>query len=264
MAHLLGHREAMPTHNGRAAMNAVFSHLDLRREDEVFVTTTFDYPNVSSCVTCTIFNHCKPSRVLTDRTKLIFVIHEFGVPHPGTPDFKQEALRRGIPFVEDCAHTIDSVAKAGWHVGAYGDWVIVTFPKIFPVEFGGLLIGPKIPMLETNRQRTDADISARKAAAWWELWPQHAARRREVFIDLTARGLKPAFHLPERVTPWFFPLSVDDPGAVSQKVRERGIDCGHWHGTSLVVLPCHQFLADHHLDRIVQGVNSAVGNEATL
>ena len=75
-------------------MTALFRHLALRRDDEVFIATTFDYPHVPACVTCTVFNLAKPSRVLTDRTRAIFVIHEFGVPHPGTPALREESRRR--------------------------------------------------------------------------------------------------------------------------------------------------------------------------
>ncbi|MBZ0165808.1 MAG: DegT/DnrJ/EryC1/StrS family aminotransferase, partial [Candidatus Omnitrophica bacterium] len=139
------------TYNGRGAIDAVMRSLPLVRDDEVFITTTFDYPNVSSCVTSTIFNYCKPARVLSDRSKAILVIHEFGVPHRNTPQLRELADQRGIPLIEDCAHTINS-HRDDWQVGFFGDFVVVSFSKIFPVPLGGMLLGKEIPCVLTDLQ----------------------------------------------------------------------------------------------------------------
>jgi hypothetical protein len=63
----LGKDTATVTYTGRSALSALFAHLALRREDEVLIDTTFDFPNVSSCVTRMVFHYCGPLEVLTDR-----------------------------------------------------------------------------------------------------------------------------------------------------------------------------------------------------
>ena len=262
VARWLGHREAVLTHSGRAAMSAVFAHLGLRCSDEVFITTTFGYPNVSSCVTSTIFNFCKPSRVLTDAARAIFVIHEFGVPHHGTPQWREEAWRRSIPLIEDCAHTIDSVAAEGWRVGNLADWVILSLPKLFPTLKGGLLVGPRIDYRPSHREILETSDAAAVAAAWWPLWPEHAQYRRKVYSSLTERfaqiGLRPLFEMHGGVTPWFFPVSTPVYESVLASCASHRIDCGWWHGTNIVVFPCHQFISDDHVNRIVKATSEAV------
>ena len=257
VARQLGQPRAALTSSGRAAMTQLFSYLRLTREDEVFVATTFDYPNVSSCVTCTIFNFAKPSRVLTSRTRLIFVIHEFGVPHPQTPQLKAEAARRGIPLVEDCAHTIDSRASDGWHVGSLGDWAIVSLPKVFATTAGGMLAGPAVP--EVEHPAPELMAAADRAAADWPDWPHQAQRRRMVFAELAVRfaalGLHPVFSAVDQITPWFFPVTVRHADALLRAVRANKIDCGRWHGSDVLVFPCHQFLTVSHLDRMVDAVS---------
>lgn len=260
--HLL-HREAQLTHSGRAAMTALFKQLELRREDEIFVTTTFDFPNVSSCVTCTIFNFCKPSRILTKQTRAIFVIHEFGAPHAQTRKLQEEARRRGIPLIEDCAHTIDSVSREGWRVGELGDWVIVSLPKILPTLHGGLLVGPRVSYKPSEHENEEMMRAGETAAAWWPLRSEHMTRRRELFRELTHRvrkkGMKTLLTADPCIAPWFFPICARRPDSLVARARARKVDCGLWHGTNIVVLPCHQFLAQRDIDRIVDAASDPEG-----
>ena len=63
--------------SGKAAIRALIEDLKLTRNDEVLITTTTDTSFVSTCVSATIFNYCKISRILTENTKAIFIIHNF-------------------------------------------------------------------------------------------------------------------------------------------------------------------------------------------
>jgi dTDP-4-amino-4,6-dideoxygalactose transaminase len=195
--------------------------------------------------------------VLTDQTRVIFIIHEFGVPHPETPRWRDEARRRGIPLVEDCAHTIDSRAPAGWRVGELADWVIVSLPKILPVAAGGVLIGPPV----SHPPAAVGGHVGEVAAGWWPQWPAHAERRRQVYRELTDRlarpGRRPLFAVTELITPWFFPVAVKSVAATLAWGRELAVDCAHWHGTDLVVFPCHQFLEAAQLGRIIEVIERA-------
>jgi len=260
----LGQKTGILTHTGRAAMHALFRHLGLERQDEVFISTTFDYPNVSSCVTCTVFNYCKPSRVLTAQTKAVFIIHEFGVPHPGTPELRDEASRRGIPLIEDCAHTVDSFVPGKWHVGAFADWGIVTFPKISPARQGGMLIGPPVEYAPTPMEHQEMRAGAEAAAAWWPSHAEQVRRRRAVYAELAERcagyGIRPLFDLEPGVTPWFFPVHANNSEAFLQAGRERGVDCGLWHGSDVVVFPCHQYLTAADQDLILESLAAGAGS----
>jgi len=124
--------------NGKAAIQSILSQLNLSAEDEVFVTNSTDSTYVSSCVTCTIFNHCKPSRVLTDKTRVIFIIHEHGIAHSLTASLKHEAANRNIPLIEDCAHSYGTTFNK-MPTGTFGDYSIFSLSKVFPIPEGGIL-----------------------------------------------------------------------------------------------------------------------------
>ena len=263
-ARFFGKKLGYITSNGRHAMDMLFRHLNLQLDDEIYITTTFGLPNLSSCVTCSVFNFCRPSRVLTDKTKLIFVIHEFGVTHPEMERLRSEADKRGIPLVEDCAHTIDTFYPTGKRVGAYADWIIVSFPKIFPVSLGGMLLG--------NEHLSDADdesvyqLHTDQFDIVFEDWRNHLQQdsdyRRALYtrIDDSIKqiDLKGFINLTPAISPWFMPIEVDTPKMsvkeFIEEVRRRGIDCGLWHGSKVTVLPLHQCLTTTEADSIASTV----------
>jgi dTDP-4-amino-4,6-dideoxygalactose transaminase len=247
---------------GREAISIVLASLRLRRDDEVWIVTTFDLPNVSSCVTSTVFNTCKPSRVLSERTRAILVIHEFGVAHPDTPLLADLARRRSIPLIEDCAHTRDS-RNAGWKVGTLGDYVILSFPKIFPAQCGGALLSDEpLPSGDcTNHVKARQAISI--VLDCWRERDEYSRNRRDVFRRLSAGfrqlGYSTLFEVTDEVTPWFFPAATRDCQALLDRAQKNNVDCSLWHGSEIVVFPCHQFLTGEDIDRII-----GVGAEAQL
>lgn len=135
--------------NGKSAIHFLIISLRLKRDDEVCIFTSTDSSYVSTCVSATIFNYCKISRVLTDQTKLIYVVHEFGLPHPDIRTLALEAKNRGIPLVEDCAHSMDSIIDE-IRIGMFGDFAIYSLSKHLPLENGGLLLS-KEPMSLDNK-----------------------------------------------------------------------------------------------------------------
>lgn len=249
------------SYNGRGAIDAVLRSLKLGRDDEVFITTSFDYPNVSSCVTSTVFNHCKPARVLSEKSKAILVIHEFGVPHRNTPQLRELADQRRIPLIEDCAHTIDSY-RDDWQVGYFGDFVVVSFSKLFPVAGGGMLLGKEIPLPLTDREEQAVIPHLPACADALKNWSAHARRRREVFQRYVEGGLPTIYQVDESVTPWFYPLQTPLWEDVMAAAAQQGIDCGRWHGSEVVVLPCHQYLSDDDVDRVIAMVTGVFAAQA--
>lgn len=253
-------RPVIITPNGRTAISLILKSLNLKSDDEVYITTTFEKPNVSSCVTSTIFNFCRPSRVLTDKTKAIFVIHEFGVPHPRTGGLGLLAKKRGIPLIEDCAHSIDSEYKGGV-VGRTGDYAICSFTKIFPIKYGGLLIGKSVKYKPTRVQaKIIADIR-RLIPKYMYSIAEYSERKRSNYFTFEKKfkklSLKPLMKLDDHVSPsFFFPLVTDRFEEVLEASARSGIECGLWHGTNIVVLPMHQFLNERELERIFRMVRS--------
>lgn len=126
-------------HNAKSAIHYIIQKHKLKRDDEVYISTTSDSNFVSTCVSATIFNHCKISRVITEKTKLIFIIHEFGFYNTRTEDLSGLAKQLGIPLVEDSAHSLTTSFKDN-RVGKYADYTIFSLPKSIPVQNGGILL----------------------------------------------------------------------------------------------------------------------------
>ena len=248
-------KEGMLTYNGRSAITALLQSLGLNRNDEVWIVTTFDLPNVSSHVTCTIFNICKPSRVLTNKTKAIFVIHEFGVIHPEVKGLRKVATERKIPLIEDCAHTIDS-KRDGVSAGRIGDYVIVSFPKIYPVTLGGMLLGARVPYSLSAMELAKLQSISSVILNQTNQWNTHASRRRDIFKQLSAAatnfGLKPLYEINRDITPWFFPVGTSKVEELVELAALQKIDCRPWYGSDIVVLPCHQFLKDEDIRKMIR------------
>lgn len=245
---------ALLTVNGRQAIALVMEYLQLTRADEVCILTTFDYPNVSSCVTSTIFNYCKPSRQLSPATRAVFVIHEFGVPHRDIAMVADECRHRDIPLIEDCAHTINSVHN-GRQVGMSGSWIICSLPKIFPVDRGGVLLGPEVAYHPTRWEADHIVQIGQEIIPYLDGLPMLSERRRSVYSKLTEGinhvDLEPLFYVTEEITPWFFPVPVRDPDIVMDAAKLAGVECGLWHGTNIVVFPCHQYMNEKHIAEVV-------------
>ena len=257
IASYFGHYRGNITVQGRAAITALLEHLGLKREDEVWIMTTFNFPNVSSHVTATIFNICKPSRVLTENTRAIFVIHEFGIPHPEILNLKKIAKKRGIPLIEDCAHTLSSYNK-DYRVGTVGDYVIISFPKIFPVKWGGALLGEEVDYFPSPIDEGCIIECCPLVYEMWDSLEDIAEARRAVFRKLTEGvkgiGLAPLFEVSDSISPWFFPLPTPQWQELIVASMERGVECTQWYGREMVILPCHQYLGDYEIARIIESI----------
>lgn len=246
------------TANGRSAMEVLFQHLRLRREDEVWVTTTFDYPNVSSCVTCTIFNHCKPSRVLTPATRAVLMIHEFGVLHPRRDEIASFCKGAGIPLIEDCAHSFLSTDEFGRLVGSTGDWTILSFPKFYPVHAGGMLLGHEDPGgKESLPASAYSDIAI--ASGLQDQTDYYAGLRksiaRRLALGVLNLGMRSLYDPGDEGTVgWFFPVDTPDARAYSEALRARQVECGIWHGSNVIVLPLHQYLTRGEEEYMLQAL----------
>jgi DegT/DnrJ/EryC1/StrS aminotransferase family len=260
-------RDYMITSSGRKAIALILEDCGLKPSDEVLVTTTFNKPNVSSCVTSTIFNYCKPSRVLSDSTGAVLVIHEFGVPHPQVTELRSLCRERQIPLIEDCAHTVDSRWPDGLIVGSAGDYVIYSLSKLFPITSGGLVFGLEGYSNQDIEELRVIDSFAANLPGFWSRLPTFSARRKAL-LRRAAERLRGAITVvtgpSENITPWLLPVFVSTPASVLRYLRAQQIECGLWHGSNIIVLPLHQYLTDMEMDFMVShllSVTSQLGTE---
>jgi hypothetical protein len=250
------------------AVAALFRELAIQgrvsSEDEVYITTTTDTSYVSSRVTSAIEATCRWSRELRDRTRAIFVIHEFGFPHPRLSELRSQADERKIPLIEDCAY-----AWGTQGVGRIGDYALYSFTKFFPVQFGGLLRGISRPpkYVWENYACSDElkEVHLRRALAYHlPRSEEYVARRRENYLwyQETFGKEKTYFSLSEGVCPGAFVLRMQSEERMkeaSEFVRSFGIECGNfWHNQALF-FPVHQMLGPGGLQYIAAAIHGASG-----
>src|SRR5215471_6124917 len=260
-------RDYAITSSGRKAIALILEDCGLKPSDEVLVTTTFNKPNVSSCVTSMIFNYCKPSRVLSDSTGAVLIIHEFGVPHPQIAQLRSLCHERQFPLIEDCAHAVDSRWPDGPIVGSVGDYVIYSLSKLFPITSGGLVFGlARYPNKDIEETRV-VDSFAANLPDFWNRLPTFSARRKMLLRQAAERlgGAVTVVTGPsENITPWLLPVLVSTPAPVLRYLRAQQIECGLWHGSNIIVLPLHQYLTDIEMDFMLShllSVTSQLGTE---
>lgn len=258
-------RAGFCTSMGRVAIELVCQHLGLGAEDEVFVTTTFGAHYVSSVVTCSIFNYCRPSKVFTERTRLIYVIHEFGVPHPDTRALAETARERNLVLLEDCAYCVDSWHQAGVPVGAYGDYVVYSLPKVYEIPYGGILLGdvPRSLYRPSRRERRMLEkiefALARHVPRSREIGATRRANWDYLLKGLHRIGLQPCFDLPDLAAPYCLPVTVPERrDEVLASVGAAGYEAFAWRGGEIAVLPVHQGLAPVDLEQMLTAVDQAL------
>lgn len=228
----------------------------LAADDEVLITTTTDTPHISSHVTQPIEQVCKWSQTVSEKTNVVFLIHEFGFPHPDTKKWRAFCDERKIPLVEDCAYGWGSAG-----VGTVGDVRIYSATKLLPVQFGGFLVGMTIPFERMWNVHAASDLGKEEetlasVAAHWQSFDAIREYRQRLwnrYVENLKSVAHPFFELHPDVLPYVFLLKVKDEEtmkSVSAFVRRFGIEAGNWYHHATVFLPCHQRMTERHVDFI--------------
>ncbi|WP_400192023.1 DegT/DnrJ/EryC1/StrS family aminotransferase [Hymenobacter sp. B81] len=241
------------TANGRQALNLALQLLDLQPTDCVTIFTSSENLYISGCVTRQIEQHCRWSRKMEPETKVIFVNHEFGLSYPNLPALKQH----GLPIIEDCCYAFDSATAAN-QMGQVGDFVIYSFAKYFPVQFGGLLTAfarplPASPLDETSLQYLKSVLSE-----YVERLPEIRDRRlhNQQWLAQALRrfALTPRFDFPAGEVPGVFmfaaPAELDLP-ELKNFLWNKGVHCSVFYGEQAFFIPVHQELSELDLGYFV-------------
>ena len=241
------------TFNGRAALRIALSNYDLHEDDIVTIFTTSGNHYISSCVTREITSFCKWSRDIEIGTKLILVNHEFGLPYAELMELK----KKGIPIIEDCAHSFFSKDKDN-KIGNVGDFVIYSFPKMFPIQVGGLLVcnAPKnmkqsnlidIVMLKYIKNVLSYHIKSEREIIKKRIHNFNYLRNKFELSDFSAR-----FHSDCGTIPGVFMFRTDrrriDLPELKQYFYAHGIQCSVFYGEEAFFIPVHQALNEDDMD----------------
>ncbi|MGD0222650.1 MAG: DegT/DnrJ/EryC1/StrS family aminotransferase [Terriglobia bacterium] len=238
------------TFSGRHALALVLADAGLGADDTVTILTTTGNSYVSGCVTHTIGRLCHWSMKIEPSTRLIVVIHEWGIPYARL----DELLKLGIPVAEDCAYAFASTHN-GKKLGRDGKYAIFSLPKFFPINYGGIVCGVRrqVEMLPAHRRAifnvvgSDlprlASIREARIAAW------HYLEKR--FAEI---GCQPALSLHPGTIPGAFMFKPHDaviPEDIKRAYQSHGIEASVFYPWHAVFVPCHQHLTPGAMDYIV-------------
>ncbi|WP_278377857.1 DegT/DnrJ/EryC1/StrS family aminotransferase [Chryseobacterium arthrosphaerae] len=237
--------------SGKEAINQALRFYNLESDDEVLILTTTSNLYVSSCVTKEIEKFCQWSREKTNKTKLIFVIHEFGKVYPDMERIKSY----NIPIIEDCAMSMLS-NNSQHQTGQYGDFTIYSVPKFFPIQFGGIL------RINNNYKTSEAEkpyqnylqkICLHYLKDIENIIIQRRANNQYLISKLEKIGFKSFFEYNEYETPsvCMFENNGCDLSELKIFLQQNGIECSIFYGKDVFFIPVHQNLGTFEMDCIV-------------
>ncbi|WP_341659370.1 DegT/DnrJ/EryC1/StrS family aminotransferase [Vibrio sp.] len=257
----LAHQELNFTETAKDAISQIMKFHKLRREDETYIVTTSDSPFVSSCVTSTLFNFCKVSRVLTEKTKLIFVIHEFGIPCEKVESLYEIAQERNIPLVEDSAHSLTSKYK-GEHLGKHGDYLIHSLPKTLPIKTGGLVIKTsdrfKCEFVQSEKVKKDFYNNLN----YLSFSHQERIRQYKMYESLINKDL--IYDKSDEVCPFCFGYidTIDNVNKVYRIAQKKHIEILKTYNKNWVTIPLNPWYSENDINRILKLIGDIEINES--
>lgn len=233
----------------RQLIEYALSLCNLKPEDVVTILTTSGNLYVSNCITREIEKFCKWSRVLSDKTKVIIVNHEFGYAYPNVAELK----KYNVPIIEDCAQSFFTDNRK---IGKHGDYTIYSLPKAFPMQIGAILASKKPVKYEIEKGKKEY-INA-KLAKYLPQSEDIKAKRLENYTylkdNLKEMEIEPFFELPSNTYPGVFLfkwLECINYQKLKDFMASNGIECSVFYGKNAFFIPLHHNLKKTELDYMI-------------
>ncbi len=248
-----GNNHYQYTFNGRSAINVALRQFRLKADDVVTILTTSGNFYISSCVTNEIEKFCKWSRKVVPETKVVFVNHEFGFPYPDMKSVRE----LNLPIIEDCAGSFFSSDKNN-SIGKTGEYVIYSFPKMFPIQIGGLLVSRKDKKdIESDKLESGMVSYIKNVLSEYIKDKDSIIRKRISNYDELLKMYR-ILDLPERfvmsdgVVPGVFMFRTGnhniDLSALKKHFWAHGIQSSVFYGEEAFFIPVHQALTSQDLE----------------
>jgi len=238
------------TSTGKDAISLALSKFKLDKSDVVSIFTTTDNHYISRCVTAEIEKHCNWSRKIESNSKLIFVNHEFGFPHRDLTKLRSH----GLPIIEDACHSFLANTEKN-DMGARGDFILYSLPKVFPMQMGGILSANKDYDISSPSDIEVVNYIKKVVGAYCKDVDYYKIKRLENYHYLAnfflSLGCRPFFKLLSNDVPGVFlfvPPSDTNLEAMKAYGWKHGIECSVFYGSHAFFIPVHQNLSRHDLD----------------
>lgn len=232
--------------NGKEALHQALFHYSLSKDDEIYIITTTGNRYISSCVTTEIEKFCRWSRQLSDKTKVILVVHEFGMIY----DKMEEIKAFGFPIIEDMAMSLFSTDFSG-RAGTYGDFTVFSLPKFLPIQFGGVLRINNESVLNPELSNDHSVVnSLQKLCTYYLREFEEIKKKRKKNYDLFNDLMKPLgiferFKVSINETPSVFMFAIPkdlDKDKLKLFLQSNGVEASVFYGDESFFVPVHQNL----------------------
>jgi len=230
------------TESGKSAIEMALLSMNLTREDEVWIQTSSGNLYVSRCVTEKIGQFCEWSMEFSDNTRLLYFIHDFGID--GSARLAELRLE-GLPVIEDAAYGLLTAVESNWDLER-SDYILFSFPKVFEMQFGGLLCGS----VKSNFNDSELLDIVEKNACHWILQKDEIFSRRRLNFDLIKeefvnQGFHNSYELNQCENPGVFMFEVGQKlplDSLKLFFNLHGCESSVFYGRNSFFLPTHQNL----------------------
>lgn len=233
----------------REALFVALQDLHLQCDDIVTILTTSGNFYVSGCVTKTIETICRWNREISEKTKAVLVIHEFGYAYQGMAELR----KYGLPIIEDCAH---SYFTTDAHIGEIGDYVIYSLPKAFDMQMGAIMYS-RLEIKDTVSKEYKEYIIQKLSEGEYkrEKWITKRRNNYDYLSDsLSSIGIIPFFEMNEKTVPGVFLFKwrddIDYPD-LKEFMQRNGVESSVFYGQKAFFIPVHQNLTKAELDYMI-------------
>jgi CelD/BcsL family acetyltransferase involved in cellulose biosynthesis len=190
------------------------------------------------------------SALVGTRTRALTVVHRIGFPADAAR-WRRWCDDHGLLLIEDCREAW-LAARDGRPAGSFGDVAVFDIGMALPLP-RRVLVVTRGRLLWERPDRPWDQLLLRRLAQ-----PRVARRRRAHYRALLAalgqQVPAPFAELPERASPFAFPLSVADSRDAVTRLAAAGVESRPLDGA--VELPVHQELQPGDLDRIVDAAQT--------
>ena len=250
------------TLNGRHAIFIALSYYNLKKNDVVTILTTSENLYISQCVTNEIEKYCSWNREINEKTKIIFVNHEFGYPYPKMNDL----LKLGLPIIEDCCTGFFSQNKIR-KIGKYGEFAIYSFSKIFPIESGGLIISNTRKKVEHINLGKEFSAYLENVISYNIKNKNEIFKKRRINFEYALRlfkklGFDERFENNKLIMPSLLILNnnkvINNLDSFKVFLWEHKIESSIFYGEDAFFIPNHQSLSEDDINFFFNLINSYI------
>jgi len=175
----------------------------------------------------------------------------------------------GIPIIEDCCTTFFSQDVSN-RIGTYGHFAIYSFPKFFPIEYGGLLVSHRSDWC-TDSSALDVNLRSnlQKILDYHLLRCSDLLKKRKNNFDyalkcFTQLGFDEYFKRNEQTVPVALMLNnhniIKNLPAFKVELNRNGIESSIFYGKDAFFVPSHQNLTRTDIDHFVDVIQSYIEN----